>query len=423
MLLEGANILLCVCGGIAAYKSCELTRMLVREGASVRVALTPTAAQFVTPLTFTALSSEAALVDEFPPSGASPEGDVFAHLNLPRGIDCLVVCPATATTLGKMAHGIGDNLVTASYLSCSAPVIVAPAMNTRMWANPAVQANVALLADRGVQLVPPIEGELACGDEGEGKLADVRDIFAAIADLVNKADAAGSPRSPRARALDGRRIVVTAGGTREYLDPVRFITNASTGRLARDTVHGLASAGAEVILVDSGIEIEPDVARRLASRHEARTAFDMLSVLSREMEQADGLVMLAAVADYSPSRYLSTKRKKDGGPWKVEFSETTDVLATVAGRRRDGQLLLGVSLEDTDWVDRAVKKTAVKHVDAILAVELGGDLPFGDSRINCALVDGSGVLEPAGMRSKPEAAALVVDFMTSRLGAGEPAGN
>lgn len=304
------------------------------------------------------------------------------------------------------------------FLSNTAPVIVAPAMNTRMWANPAVQANIDLLKSRGVGIVPPVAGELACGDAGEGKLAELKDIFTAIAEQVNAAPAPGQSMNTGAQPLSGRRIVVTAGGTREYLDPVRFITNASTGRLALEAADKLMSSGAEVVLVDSGIEVADGFARRLAGRHEARTAFDMLSVLSRELEQADGLVMLAAVADYSPSRYQNTKRKKDGKAWKVEFSETTDVLAEVAARRRNGQLLVGVSLEDTDWVERAVKKTAKKHVDAILAVELGGDLPFGDSRINCALVDGNGVLEPAAMRSKPEAAGLVAGYLAQHLGPG-----
>ncbi len=421
MLLDGANILLCVCGGIAAYKSCELTRMFVREGASVRVALTPTAAQFVTPLTFTGLAGSTALVDEFPAPGQSPQADVFSHLNLTRDIDCLVVCPATATTLGKMAHGIGDNLVTAAFLSCSASVIVAPAMNTRMWQNPAVQANIELLLQRGVTIVPPIEGELACGDMGAGKLADLKDVFAAVAGLINSEAAASRSAPSGTKPLQGRRIVVTAGGTREYLDPVRFITNASTGTLALEVARQLSAAGAAVTLVDSGVAVEPGLARKLASHHEARTAFDMLSVLSREMQQADGLVMLAAVADYSPSRYVNTKRKKDGKPWKVEFSETPDVLATLAEQRRDGQLLLGVSLEDTDWLERGMKKTSAKRVDAILAVELGGDLPFGDSRINCALVDGSNVLAEPGLRSKPEAATLVVDYLTGGFGSNESA--
>lgn len=215
----------------------------------------------------------------------------------------------------------------------------------------------------------------------------------------------------KAGLLSGKRLVVTAGGTREYLDPVRYITNASSGRLALEVVKAIIAEGGQVELVDTGIEIPAALEAKLAARCTALTAFDMLTVLSKTVPSADSLVMLAAVADYSPAAYSTTKRKKDGGTWVVEFCETPDVLATLASQRKAGQLFAGVALEDTDWLERSVNKAAKKSVEVLLAVELGADLPFGDNKINCALVGPDCVISQAKRRSKPEASKLLVDWI------------
>jgi phosphopantothenoylcysteine decarboxylase / phosphopantothenate---cysteine ligase len=412
--VSGKRILLGVCGGIAAYKACEIARALIRAGAGVQAVLTPRGAQFVTPLSFAALTGAPAPVDEFPEPGGQPQLDVYSHLNLTRGIDCYLIAPATATTLAKLATGQADNLVTGCYVSCSAPVVLAPAMNTRMWLHPAVQENMARLRSRGHSVVEPGTGELACGDQGPGRLADVPDIVSAVERIL----AAGGAAAP----LAGKRIIVTAGGTREYLDPVRFITNASSGRLGLEVCQALLDAGAQVELIETGIEVSPALASRLALRHTVRTAFDMQAQLGRSFPQAQGLCMLAAVADYSPAQYHQTKRKKDGSVWGVELTETPDILAALAAGRIAEQAVCGVSLEDTDWLGRAVKKAAAKRVDALLAVELGADLPFGDKRLNCALVDASGIVEPPGLRSKPESAALIAQWFVKQLGGMQAAG-
>ncbi len=406
--LNGKRVLLGVCGGIAAYKSCELARALIRAGASVQAVLTPRAAQFVTPLTFAALTGLPAPVDEFPEPGGQPRLDVYSHLNLTRGIDCYVIAPATAATLAKLVTGQADNLVTGCYVSCTAPVVLAPAMNTRMWEHTAVQESMAKLRSRGHTIAGPAAGELACGDQGPGRLADVPDIVRAV-ELSLAPSYAAAP-------LAGIRIIVTAGGTREYLDPVRFITNASSGRLGLAVCRALLDLGAQVELIETGIEIDPALAARLGARHTVRTAFDLQAQLKRSFPTAHGLCMLAAVADYSPAQYHNTKRKKDGSVWDVEFTETTDILAELGASRRSEQALCGVSLEDTDWLQRAMKKAAAKRVDALLAVELGADLPFGDKRLNCALVDASGILQPAAQRGKPESAALIAQWFAARLG-------
>ena len=404
--MNGRRVLVGVCGGIAAYKACELTRMLQRRGAEVQVVLTPRAAQFVTPLTFSALTLRDAPVDEFPAVGEPPRLDVYSHLNLTRGIDCYVIAPATATTLAKLATGQADNLVTGSYLSCTAPVVIAPAMNTRMWQHIAVQEAVAKLKARGHVIVEPGEGELGCGDVGPGRLAELGAIVAAIEEAIG-------PR--RGQPLAERRIVVTAGGTREYLDPVRFVTNASTGRLACEVAAALMRRGALVNLIDTGVSVPAELAGQLSARHAVRTGYDLQRALADAMPTADALIMLAAVADYAPSQYATAKHKKDGQAWMVELCETQDILAQAVEGRREGQVFIGVSLEDADFVARSVGKCEAKGAQMMLAVELGGDLPFGEGRLHCALVGPAGVIAPPATRDKREVAELIAGWLVERL--------
>jgi len=419
--LNGRRTLLGVSGGIAAYKACELLRLLQKEGAQVQAVLSPRAARFISPLTFSALSGQPCLVDEFEvdPSGEAVGAEVYAHLDLTRGIDAFVLAPASADLLGKLAHGIADTLLTTCCLSNTAPLIIAPAMNVRMWKNAAVQANVATLNAREAVFVGPEAGELACGDEGEGRLAALPRIIEAVVTAVQTAESAGAPSAQiaagRQKALAGKRMLVCGGATREYLDPVRFITNASSGRLALEMVQALLERGASVELVHTGLDLSAGLQARLAGSSEARTGFDLQSALARALPQADALIMLAAVADYAPTQYLPSKRKKEGGAWQVELHETADVLGSLQAVRRSGQVVVGVSLEDTDWLQRAMGKARRKAMDACLAVELGADLPFGEQRMRCALVDGSATLAPEMLRSKAQVAALITDWLSSRL--------
>jgi len=408
-VLEGLEFLLGVTGGIAAYKACELARMFIREGARVRAVLTPRATEFVTPLTFAALTGQACLVDAFPGSSSQPQTDPYSHLNLTRDLACYVIAPATANTLAKLAVGQADNLVTACYLSCQAPVVIAPAMNERMWAHPATQLNVTSLQQHGAMVVLPDSGALACGDEGAGRLADLSDIFHAAV------SAATAPHSLPSLQLQNKHIVVTAGGTREYLDPVRFLTNASTGTLGILVAQELIKRGADVTLVETGISLPVGLKPQLRSHHVVLTSFDLLQATTKLQPEADAIVMLAAVADYGPAKYLSNKRKKTGDIWTVEFTETPDILATLAQQRQKGQVLVGVSLEDTDWVQRAMKKTASKRVDAMLAVELSAELPFGDRELNCALVTADNIVAPPEIRPKTAAAELLSDSIAAQL--------
>ncbi|MCC7477322.1 bifunctional phosphopantothenoylcysteine decarboxylase/phosphopantothenate--cysteine ligase CoaBC [bacterium] len=429
MQLRGRTILLGVCGGIAAYKACDLARLFIKAGAEVRVILTRRAAAFVTPLTFSALTGQPALMDEFPAPGGQPDPavDVYSHLNLPRGVDCMVIAPATADMLGKMAHGLADDLLSSAYLANAAPVVLAPAMNVRMWEHPAVQANLETLRGRGHLVMEPGTGMLACGDEGKGRLADIDFIAAMTGGLINSdtqiqsidmdaaaqgADLADSAAKP----LAGRRFVVSAGATREYLDPVRFITNASSGTLGLKVCEALLARGAVVDLVAcGGMDVPAALLRRLASVDTAMTAFDLQLLLQGRLPEVDGLVMLAAVADYGPTRYSGTKRKKDGAAWNLELAQTEDVLASLRPLRRADQVIAAVSLEDTDWLARGQRKAAAKGADVLLAVELSAELPFGEKRMHCALVSGEGVLAPDDWRSKEDAAALLADAVAARL--------
>lgn len=403
MPLEGKRILLGVCGSIAAYKAAELAREFLRAGASVQVVLTPHAARFVTPLTFTALTGQPCEVDDF-----TGGGDVYAHLNLTRRIDAFVVAPLSAESLAQLAQGGAGNLLCACYLSNTAPVVLAPAMNVRMWQHPAVQANAQRLRERGNTIVGPGSGELACGDEGEGRLAEIGEIVKAVS-------AACGLTTPASGPLTGKRIVVSAGGTREYLDPVRFITNASSGTLALEACAALASLGAQVDLVHTGIGIPPSQLRSLAAITEARTAFDLQAALQKAFADADALVMLAAVADYGPASYEPAKHKKTGAAWALELTETPDILCALSAQRRPGQIICGVSLEDTDWLARGQAKARRKGMDLCLAVELGADLPFGPRNLHCALVDGSAVLEEPQQVSKSAAAAWIAEALARRL--------
>jgi phosphopantothenoylcysteine decarboxylase/phosphopantothenate--cysteine ligase len=436
LALSGKRILVGVCGGIAAYRTCELVRELIKQGAEVQCVLTPHAAEFVAPLTFQALTGRPALIEEFPADDGEAVADPYAHLNVTRGIDCFVIAPATAATLADLAQGRAGNLLTSSYLSCEAPVVLAPAMNVRMWNHAAVKANVATLTARGHRIVQPGTGELACGDVGAGRLAEIGEIAAAVVSVVSgktgspavanlqakRADSSSpiaegnnnqvtAPAVTASQALRGRQFIVTGGGTREYLDPVRYITNASTGTLALAVAEALLDAGAEVQLIATELAIPVELGHRLDANTGVRTAYDLQQAIAEALPQADGLVMLAAVADYSPAKYSSSKRKKDGAPWAVELAETPDILKSLAAARKPGQLFIAVSLEDEDWLARAVKKAEAKHVQLMLAVELGADLPFGDRKLQCALFAGSAQVLPPGRRDKREIAAAIAAWL------------
>jgi phosphopantothenoylcysteine decarboxylase / phosphopantothenate---cysteine ligase len=340
-----ARILVGVSGGIAAYKACDLVRLLVREGHEVIPIVTPSAERFVTAETFAALARRPVTEDPYP------------HL---ERADLYVIAPLTANTLAKLAHGLADNVLTEAALAHRGPLLVAPAMNDRMWSHPATQANVDLLRARGVELVGPAEGELAEGGSGVGRMAAPDEIAKRIRALLAGADG----------PLAGKRVVVAAGGTREPLDAVRYIGNRSSGRMGIALAEEAGRRGGVVTLVAANLAVSPPADVEVV---EAPSADDLgREVLARA--DADLVLMAAAVADYRPAETLEGKRQKDRQGWTISLEPTLDVLATLGERRRNGQLLVGFAAETgEEGIARAREKLRNKRVDLVVYNDVSRD--------------------------------------------------
>jgi phosphopantothenoylcysteine decarboxylase / phosphopantothenate---cysteine ligase len=375
-LLQGRRILLILSGGIAAYKSLDLIRRLRERGAAVRAVMTAAAAQFVTPLSVASLCEDKVYTDLFSLTDESEMG----HIRLSREADLIVVAPASADLLARMAAGLADDLASTVLLASDKPVLVAPTMNVMMWAHPATQVNLATLAARGVARVGPGSGDLACGEVGSGRMAEPLDIVAAIEHLLQPAD----------RRLAGRRALVTSGPTREAIDPVRYISNHSSGKQGHAIAAALAGLGADTVLV-SGPTQEPAPADvRLVP---VETAAQMLAACEEALP-VDVAVMAAAVADWRVARVAAHKLKKDGkGPPTLVLAENPDILATIAGRANDRPaLVIGFAAETQDIIDNSRAKRRRKGCDWILANDVSpGSGTFGGDSNRIHLVDADGV--------------------------------
>jgi phosphopantothenoylcysteine decarboxylase/phosphopantothenate--cysteine ligase len=350
--LAGRRVVLGVSGGIAAYKAVEICRRLVDAGAHVMPVLTAGATRFIGPLTFSALASEPARTSLF--DGPEP----IPHTRLGQTCDLVVVAPATARVIGHYAAGISNDLLTATLLATRAPVLVAPAMHTEMWEHPAVQDNLSRLRRRGVHIVDPEAGRLAGGDIGAGRLADPARIVEAAAAVLSGTILSGSGGD-----LDGRRVLVTAGGTREAIDPVRFIGNRSSGKMGYAMAEAAARRGAEVVLVTTVDRPAPpgvtDVVR-------VEAAAEMADAVLGRFAEVDVVVMAAAVADFRPKASAPEKIKKAGGPPEIVLEPTTDILAEL-GRKKFMQYLVGFAAETERLVEQAAAKMAAKRVDLMVA--------------------------------------------------------
>jgi phosphopantothenoylcysteine decarboxylase/phosphopantothenate--cysteine ligase len=367
-----AQILVGVTGGIAAYKSCELVRLLVKAGHEVVPLVTDGADRFVRRETFFALARR------------EPREDLFAHLTR---ADLYVVAPLTANTLAKLAHGIADNLVSEAALAHRGPLLVAPAMNPRMWASPATQANVAAIRSRGIELIGPDEGEMAEGEWGVGRMSEPDEIFEACTALLAKRE-----------QLRGRRFLVTAGGTREPLDDVRFIGNRSSGRMGVALAEEARRRGAEVTLVAANLAVATPGGVELVR---APTAADVeREVLSRAAD-ADVVMMAAAVADYRPVELAAGKRGKDSAAWTLELEPTTDVLRTL-GERDEAPLLVGFAAESGGGIDRARQKLTDKKANLVVFNDVSRtDIGFDSEENEVTLIgrDGERRVEKAPKRA------------------------
>lgn len=346
--MAGRHILLGVTGSIAAYKAAVLCRLLKSAGAEVQVVMTPLAKQFITPLTMATLSKNPILVDFFDPEN----GAWHSHVSLGEWADCYLIAPATANTLAKMATGVADNLLLTTYLSARCPVVVAPAMDLDMYAHAATQENLRTLRGRGVAIVEPGSGELASGLTGKGRMAEPQQI----------AEAVGALLGARRGALAGRRYVVTAGATIEPIDPVRFISNHSSGKMGYAIAGALARAGAEVTLISgrTALDVPAGVTRR-----DVLTAAEMYDAATEAFEEADGAVMCAAVADYTPAVVADRKIKKGDDDLAIRLTRTRDIAAAL-GARKGGRLLVGFALETDSEEEHAREKLLRKNFDFIV---------------------------------------------------------
>ena len=389
-------ILVGVSGGIAAYKTCELVRLLVRAGRDVQVVMTPDAERFVGPTTFAALSRRPVLTDG--------SADVFPHLEASRDADLFCIAPAGANTLARIARGEAPNVLTQSALAFQGPLLLAPAMNPRMWESSPTQENVALLEARGVELVGPSSGEMAEGERGRGRMSEPEEIAGRI-----------EQRLARMSSLAGRRLVVTAGGTREPLDAVRYLGNRSSGRMGVAVADEAARRGAAVTLVLAAAVASPTAPVRTVR---VETAAELREATLREADGADIVVMAAAVADYRPSSPVEGKRTKDRDTWLVELEPTADILAELGAGRRPGTTLVGFAAEHGPGaVERARDKLRRKGADMIVVNDISrSDIGF-DSELNEVVLVTSNDETLVSRRSKQACAAAILDWV-----ANQPAG-
>ena len=387
--MQGKRILLGVTGGIAAYKSPDLVRRLRERGAEVQVVMTAAAREFVTATTFQAVSGRPVRTDLWDAAAEAAMG----HIELARWAEVVLIAPATADFLARLATGQANDLLTTLCLATQAPVVVAPAMNHIMWSNAATRANVGTLTQRGVHIFGPGSGDQACGEVGEGRMLEPLDLAERIAALQTGA----------AGPLRGRRVVITAGPTRERIDPVRFISNRSSGKMGFAVAQAIREAGAEVVLVSGPVSIPtPSGVRRV----DVESAADMLAGVLREIEGADIFISTAAVADYRPARPADQKIKKTSDTLDLNMERTTDVLATVAARS-NRPFVVGFAAETESVEQNARLKLVKKNLDMIAANEVGHDKAF-DCEDNHLIVLTRNGRHDLGKASKVELARKLV---------------
>ena len=394
-----------VCGGIAAYKAVEVLRLLQKAGCEVRVAMTAHATEFVTPLTFRSLTDSYVLVDDYDPQNPDP----IAHINFSQEIDLLLIVPATANIIGKFANGIADDFLSTTYLASNAPVLIAPAMNTSMWFHPATQRNIEKLRSDGIRFVEPVEGELACKTVGTGKLEDVENIVAqALALLDEEKRRRGEEEKGRDQDLGGEHVLITVGGTREAIDPVRYISNHSSGKMGFAVAEAAQKRGAEVTVVAGATSVDPPADVRLVRVTSAR---EMHGAVMENLAGTTVFIAAAAVADYSPTQAAATKIKKNGqDTLNLELTKTRDILADVAGNRQNGLIVAGFAAETNDVINYARSKMEKKGLDLVVANDITQDgAGFNtDTNIATILTQNGGQID-IPLMSKRELADKVLD--------------
>ncbi|MGH7770304.1 MAG: bifunctional phosphopantothenoylcysteine decarboxylase/phosphopantothenate--cysteine ligase CoaBC [Candidatus Binatia bacterium] len=386
------KIVLGVAGGIACYKAVELVRLLVGEGFSVQVVMTREAMNFVAPLTFQTLSGRPVATEIF----SLTEESEIGHINLADQAEVFVVAPATANIIGKIAGGIADDLLTTVVMATQAPVLIAPSMNVHMLENPIFQENVRKLKRVGYYFMEPAEGYLACGYEGKGRLPEPADIVEEIRGLLKKKD------------LAAERLLITAGPSHEPIDPVRYIANRSSGKMGYALARAGLRRGAEVTLVSGPTSLSPPPRARLIR---VKTAAEMRECVMQEFSRSTAVVMAAAVADYSPEKFIPQKVKKSNQPMRLELKANPDILKEL-GAAKSGQVLIGFAAETEELIANAKRKLREKNLDLIVANDVTSEASGFEADTNAATVlDRQGNVEPLPLMTKEELADRIFDFL------------
>lgn len=349
-MLQGKHIVLGICGGIAAYKTVSLLRLLTKAGAEVQVVMTPAAKEFITPVTLSSLSRKPVVSEFF----TANTGEWHSHVDLGLWADLMVIAPATASTIAKMAHGVADNILVTTYLSAKEHVVIAPAMDLDMYRHPTTQRNLAILAGDGVGIVEATSGQLASGLEGKGRMAEPEDIFKHIRDYFD-----------RSGSLSGRKVVITAGPTYEKLDPVRFIGNFSSGKMGFSMAEEMASRGADVTLVTGPVSMQCH--NTAISRVDVESANEMYEAVRNVFPSSDIAIFAAAVADYRPKNYVEAKIKREKMEEAViDLVRNPDIAAECGKMKREGQITVGFALETDNGLASAKHKLAAKNLDFVV---------------------------------------------------------
>ena len=399
-ILSGKHIVLGISGSIAAYKAAVLTRLLVRKGAEVQIVITPAGKEFITPITLSALSSRPVISEFF----SGRDGTWNSHVDIGLWADAMVIAPATAATIGKMAHGVADNMLLTTYLSMKAPVFIAPAMDLDMFAHPSTTDNLDLLSQRGNFIIEPQSGKLASHLVGKGRMEEPEGIVAALEDFFSST-----------LDYEGRRVVITAGPTHEPIDPVRFIGNHSTGRMGIALAEEFARRGAEVDLILGPSSLKPSEAVHTTR---VTTAEEMLQATEEVIEDADIAIFSAAVADYRPRYHYTEKIKREGqAEMELELVRNPDIAATLGARKRPEQFFVGFALESNAGVEEAKRKMHAKHFDAIVLNSLqAAGAGFAHETNKVTIFDREGSIEAYELKSKDAVAHDIASFIIKRLG-------
>jgi phosphopantothenoylcysteine decarboxylase/phosphopantothenate--cysteine ligase len=402
-MLKGRKILLGVTGGIAAYKAATIIRLFIKEGAEVKVVMTPLAKEFITPLTLATLSKNPIMVDFFDPE----DGRWNSHVDLGMWADAYLIAPATANTIGKMAAGIADNLLLTTYLSSRCPVFLAPAMDLDMLAHPATVRNIVTLKSFGNHIIEPGTGELASGLDGKGRMAEPEVIVKEIKEFFSKKKITELP-------LRGRKVFINAGPTVEPIDPVRYISNHSSGRMGIALAEAAAALGAKVTLVLGPVTLKPSGA--MVQTIAVTTAAEMKEASAKAFRECDIAILAAAVADFTPETISGTKIRRDSGEMVIRLKPTEDIAALLGSRKKKHQFLVGFALETNDEVNNAIDKLKRKNLDMIVLNSLRDEgAGFGHETNRITIIDRNNNIDKFELKTKGEVASDILQKIISLL--------